>query len=427
MTKDSQQTNDSASSESIEMPRPTAAPLVLAVGIALAAMGAATSLSFLFVGILVFVAGLGMWISQLLPGRGHWCERRVDPSQRPRPVTPAPGEVERLRLGTPGYRLRLPVTVHPISAGVIGGLVGGLVMPLPAFVYGLLSGHGIWWPVNLLAGMVIPGVGDMTESELEQFHPTLLVLGIFIHVVTSLILGLIYGVLMPTLPNIRKPIAWGAVLMPMLWTAVSYIALGAMNPGVREGIEWPWYILSQFVFGLVAAIVFTALEARGAVKAGLVGGAAGGLSMPLPALLWSLASGHGHWYPANLLAAMVMRYDVQPTAAQLEQYHATWLVAAVMIHTILSLSFGLAFAIVLPRMPAIPGPLAWGALLMPLLWTAMSYGMMGVVNPVLQERVDWPWFVASQFVFGIAAAIVIVRSEEVFIPPAGAVLDQRSA
>jgi hypothetical protein len=124
---------------------------------------------------------------------------------------------------------------------------------------------------------------------------------------------------------------------------------------------------------------------------------------------------------------MVMRYEVQPTAAQLEQYHADWFVAALVVHTILSLSFGLAFAIVLPRMPAIPGPLAWGALLMPLLWTAMCYGMMGVVNPVLQERVDWPWFVASQFVFGIAAAIVIVRSEEVFIPPAGAVLDQRSA
>jgi hypothetical protein len=421
MMNESHDTNDSSV---IEMPRPTAAPLVLAAGIALAAMGVATSLAFLFVGVIVFVVGLGMWIAQLLPGRGHLREPRVEPSLRPQPVTPAPGEVERLRHGMPGYRLRLPVKVHPISAGIKGGIVGGLVMPLPAIVYGVMSGHGIWWPVNLLAGMVIPGVGSMSENELEQFHPTLLVLGVFIHIIISLILGLIYGVLMPTLPNIRKPIAWGAVLMPLLWTAVSYIALGAVNPGVREGIEWPWFILSQFVFGLVAALVFAMLEARGAIKAGLVGGAVGGLLMPIPALLWSLASGHGIWYPVNLLAAMAMRYEVQPTAAQLEQYHADWFVAALVIHAILSLSFGLAFAIVLPRMPAIPGPLAWGALLMPLFWTAMSYGMMGVVNPVLQERVDWPWFVASQFVFGIAAAIVILRSEEVYIPPAGAGPDQ---
>ena len=101
----------------------------------------------------------------------------------------------------PGYRLRLPVKVHPVSAGVKGGLVGGLVMPLPALAYGVLSGHGIWWPVNLLAGMVLPGVGDMSIDELEQFHPALLVLGICIHVFVSLILGLIYGVLMPTLPD----------------------------------------------------------------------------------------------------------------------------------------------------------------------------------------------------------------------------------
>ena len=56
---------------------------------------------------------------------------------------------------------------------------------------------------------------------------------------------------------------------------------------------------------------------------------------------------------------------------------------------------------------------------MPLLWTAASYSMMGIVNPALQQRVDWPWFVASQFVFGIAAAIVVVRSEEIAIAPAG--------
>ena len=266
----------------------------------------------------------------------------------------------------PGYRLRLPVKVHPVSAGVKGGIVGGLVMPLPAMAYGLLSGHGIWWPVNLLAGMVLPGIGSMSDDELAQFHLTLFVLGIVIHAVVSLILGLIYGVLMPTLPNLRKPLAWGALLMPLLWTAVSYVALGAVNPGVRSGIEWPWFVVSQFVFGVVAAVVFTALEKRGAILAGLLGGAAGGLMMPIPAMLWSVAAGHGIWYPVNLLAAMATHHQVQPTAAVLEQFHAAWFVTAVAIHAVLSFTFGLAFALVLPRVPAIPGPFAWGGLLMPL-------------------------------------------------------------
>ena len=33
--------------------------------------------------------------------------------------------------------------------------------------------------------------------------------------------------------------------------------------------------------------------------------------MPIPAMLWSVAAGHGIWYPVNLLAAMVLHYDGQ--------------------------------------------------------------------------------------------------------------------
>ncbi len=89
------------------------------------------------------------------------------------------------------------------------------------------------------------------------------------------------------------------------------------------------------------------------------------------------------------------------------------------MHAVFSLGLGLLFGLLLPKLPRVFGPFAWGALLMPLLWTAMSYALMGIVNPVLQERVDWPWFVVSQFVFGLVAAIVVVRSQQVSIAPAG--------
>ena len=77
-----------------------------------------------------------------------------------------------------------------------------------------------------------------------------------------------------------------------------------------------------------------------------------------------------------------------------------------------------------PRLPAIPGPIAWGGLVLPLLWTGISYRLMGVVNPVLQDRVDWAWFIVSQFVFGVAAAVVVLRSEKIHILPAGRGPDQ---
>ena len=86
---------------------------------------------------IVFVSGLGMWIFQLLPGRGHWREPRVEPSLRPHEVIPVPGEVGRLP-ALPRIPLGLPVKVHPVSAGIKGGFVGGLVMPVPALLYGIL-------------------------------------------------------------------------------------------------------------------------------------------------------------------------------------------------------------------------------------------------------------------------------------------------
>jgi len=403
----------------VELPEPTIAPMVLALGITLMAAGVATSLTFLFVGLSLFAIGLGMWISQLLPGRGHYHEPLIEAALRSQAVNVAVGGVDQMRQGKPGYRLRLPEKMHPISAGIKGGMVGGLVMPLPAMAYGLLSGRGIWLPLNLLSGMVLPSVGDMSDAELEQFQPTLFALGIFIHITVSLVLGLIYGVLMPMLPSIPRPFAWGALLMPLLWTAVSFAAMGFMNPAVRDQVEWPWFVVSQFVFGMAAAAVFMRMRKKNLLAAGLLGGIAGGLLMPIPALLWGVFTKHGIWYPVNLLSAMALPHANKLTVAELEQFHAQWLLAAIVLHLSLSINFGLAFSLILPRLPAIPGPLAWGGLVLPLLWTAASYGLMGVVNPVLQERVDWPWFVASQFVFGVVAAIVVVRSEQVAIPPAG--------
>jgi hypothetical protein len=52
----------------------------------------------------------------------------------------------------------------------------------------------------------------------------------------------------------------------------------------------------------------------------------------------------------------------------------------------------------------------WGGLIAPLLWTGLIWAMLGVVNPALNARIDWPWFIASQVAFGLAAGFVISRA-----------------
>ncbi|HYV36753.1 MAG TPA: hypothetical protein VE988_13685, partial [Gemmataceae bacterium] len=142
--------------DTVELPAPTAAPLVLGMGIALVGAGLATSIGFTLVGAVVFVFGLGSWIGQLVSVLGHVQEPLVEPSLRPGQTVAAPGTVEPMRPGTAGYRFNLPEKVHPISSGVKGGLIGGLVMAIPAIAYGLIVHASPWLPINLLVGIVIP-------------------------------------------------------------------------------------------------------------------------------------------------------------------------------------------------------------------------------------------------------------------------------
>jgi hypothetical protein len=49
----------------------------------------------------------------------------------------------------------------------------------------------------------------------------------------------------------------------------------------------------------------------------------------------------------------------------------------------------------------------------PLLWTGGLWAVLGVINPILNARVDWTWFVVSQIAFGLAAGYVVSRAQPV--------------
>jgi hypothetical protein len=219
-------------------------------------VGVATSLVFSLLGAFLFVIALTGWIRQLSAGRGHVLEPVGGPEWKPQPILGRPGTVDYLDPSKPGYRFRLPLNVHPISAGFKGGIVGGLVMPIPAVIYGLVSGHGIWFPVNLLAGMVLPGMEGKSDAELESFQPIALLVGIVIHITLSVGFGVLYGVVLPTLPRFRGgPIFWGGILMPLFWTWLSYALMRLVNPTMEHHVAWRWFFLSQLVYGMAMSTV----------------------------------------------------------------------------------------------------------------------------------------------------------------------------
>jgi hypothetical protein len=140
-----------------------------------------------------------------------------------------------------------------VLSGIKGGIAGGIAMIFPALVYGLIAQHSIWYPVNLLGGAGAINAQNVTTAQIAAFHWSWLLVAIFIHVVTCLLVGLLYGAMLPMLP--RRPVLLGGVLAPLLWTGLLHSTMGVINPTLDARISWGWFVVSQVTFGVVAGLV----------------------------------------------------------------------------------------------------------------------------------------------------------------------------
>ncbi|MEO2104448.1 MAG: hypothetical protein ABGZ36_02280, partial [Actinomycetota bacterium] len=123
--------------DGIDLPASTSTPLYFAIGLALLFAGIVTHVLISIVGAVTAFAGAVGWWREVLP-REH--EERVPlqpAAERARPVSPRPQAVEHLVAGREHHRLRLPIEVRPLAAGLRGGLAGAVAMAVVACTYGL--------------------------------------------------------------------------------------------------------------------------------------------------------------------------------------------------------------------------------------------------------------------------------------------------
>src|SRR5439155_15760039 len=111
------------------------------------------------------------------------------------------------------------------------------------------------------------------------------------------------------------------------------------------------------------------------------------------------------WYPINLLAASVYAQSLKLGPSQLKFFHADSFAIALMLHVLVSTSVGLLYGAMLPMFAR--RPILLGGLIGPVLWSGLLYLMLGLLNPLLESRINWAWFIASQVAFGIVAGIVV--------------------
>ena len=143
------------------------------------------------------------------------------------------------------------------------------------------------------------------------------------------------------------------------------------------------------------------------VSAGVKGGFAGSVAMAFLACLYGVLKAGSIWYPINLLAAAVYAESLKLGPAQLYSFHADSFAIALGLHALVSTLVGLLYGAMLPMFPR--RPIVLGGLIAPVLWSALIYTILGLLNPTLASHIDWYWFVASQVGFGIVAGLVVVR------------------
>src|SRR5262249_33077771 len=115
----------------IEVPAPTAWPVVLAFGFTLMFAGLLTSASVSVLGVVLAAAGCTGWFREVFP-REH--EETIPVLPEDKVVRTASPLIETVPVAPNLVRAWLPVKTYPVSAGIKGGLAGGVAMAVLACV-----------------------------------------------------------------------------------------------------------------------------------------------------------------------------------------------------------------------------------------------------------------------------------------------------
>jgi len=239
----------------IKVPASTAWPLILAFGFTLMFAGLLTSASVSALGVVLAVAGCVGWFREVFP---HEHEETVPVVFEEHRITTERRVVERVPVAPDLVRAWLPIETYPVSAGIKGGLAGGVAMAVLACAYGLLKAGSIWYPINLLAATVYAESVKLGPAQLNSFHADSFAIALVLHGIGSVFVGLLYGAMLPMFA--RRPIVLGGLIAPVLWSGLLYSIMQLLNPLLASRINWFWFTASQIGFGVVAGFVVVRQE-----------------------------------------------------------------------------------------------------------------------------------------------------------------------
>ncbi len=251
---DPREENQYSQADTIELPAPTAWPMVFALGLSLMLAGMVTNIAIGLLGMVLALAGVIGWFRQVLPHARH---EAVPVSFAATPIVTARTSIDQLPID-PMHRKMLPIETFRMTTGIKGGIAGGIAMTIPAAIYGLLKHHSVWYAMNLMAAGGFLSWAGASDAFLSEFHLRGLLAALAIHGLTSVLVGLLYGAMLPMFP--KYPIITAGFAAPLLWSGLLSSVLGIVSPILNARIDWWWFVPSQIAFGLVAGYVVNLQE-----------------------------------------------------------------------------------------------------------------------------------------------------------------------
>jgi hypothetical protein len=232
------------------------------------------------------------------------------------------------------------------------------------------------WPMVLASGITLLGAGYL-------MHPMLAVVG-----VAAVLLGCV-GWFREVLPVEQEEVVPILDQLPVVRSPRAVLALGVGANGHRMRLPLEVYPYS----------------------AGLKAGLAGGAAMAIVGCMFGLLTHGSIWYPINLLAAAGSATLTEASTAELARFSPGGLILASVAHLSLSVLVGILYAALLPMFSR--RPILAAGLVIPMLMSGITWALLRVVNPLLNQRIEWAWFIASQVAYGVVAGWVVSRSERI--------------
>jgi hypothetical protein len=138
-----------------------------------------------------------------------------------------------------------PRALALVGAGVLVGLVSGVLMALVAMVHCWAVGLGFWLPMKLVSGVYM-GVHALLGNG------GVVVVGTLTHSLTAIGWGIVFGAITRGSLDPRLAATVGVAFGVAVWVIMTYLVLPWANPTmlVRAQLAMGWFVFYHLMYGL---------------------------------------------------------------------------------------------------------------------------------------------------------------------------------